>query len=174
MLTAKSEAMKEIKKDKVPYTIFYATQFMENLPRFIRGKKASIIGKQPHTVHWLAVKDYAKIVSRAFGMEEAENKEFFVFGSEAMTMHDALEKYCSIVHPGVKVSTVPFWAISLVAKLTNNHELKFFIGLMKHFEEFGEYGDPTESDRLFGKPETTLNEWAAEKRKKTKKVSPAG
>lgn len=160
MLKAKSMAMEEIKKGKVPYTIFHATQFMENLPRFIRGKKASIIGKQPHPVHWLAVKDYAEIVSKAFEVKDAENKNFFVFGPEALTMREGLEKYCSMVHPDITVSTAPFWAISLVAKLTNNHELKFFIGLMKHFEKFGEYGDPTKSDTLFGKPETTLKEWS--------------
>lgn len=164
MLKAKSLAMEEIKKGKTPYTIFHATQFMENLPRFIRGKKASIIGKQPHPVHWLAVKDYAEIVSKAFETKDAENKNFFVFGPEALTMREGLEKYCSIVHPDITVSTVPFWVISLVAKLTNNHELKFFIGLMKHFEKFGEYGDPTKSDRLFGKPETTLEEWSRQQR----------
>jgi len=164
MLKAKSEAMKKIKKSKVPYTIFHATQFMENFPRFIRGKKASIIGKQPHPAHWLAVEDYAKIVSKAFETEEAKNKDFFIFGPEAMTMRDALEKYCSMVRPDIKISTVPFWIISLVAKITNNHELKFIVGLMKHFEEFGEYGDPSESEKLFGKPSTTIEKWSRQQK----------
>jgi len=87
-----------------------------------------------------------------------------VFGPEAMTMREGLEKYCSIVHPDIKVSNVPFWVISFIAKITNNHELKFFIGLMKHFEEFGEYGDSSESEKLFGKPATTIEEWSRQQK----------
>ncbi len=68
-----------------------------------------------------------------------------------MTMRDGLGKYCLIVRPDIKVSSVPFWVISLVAKITNNHELKIFIGLMEYFEEFSKYWDPTKSEKLFGK-----------------------
>ena len=87
---------------------------------------------------------------------------------EKQKVREALEKYCLIVHPDIKISTVPFWVITLVAKITNNYELKFVVGLMKHFEEFGEFGDPTESEELFGKPAMTIEKWSRQQKQEEK------
>ena len=56
---AKFEAEAAIRASGVPYTIFQATFFMETLPRFVRGTRASILGSQPHPWHWVAADDYA-------------------------------------------------------------------------------------------------------------------
>ena len=61
---AKFEAEAAIRASGVPYTIFQAAFFMETLPRFVRGTRASILGNQPHPWHWVAADDYARMVSK--------------------------------------------------------------------------------------------------------------
>jgi len=162
---AKLQAESAIRGSGVTYSIFCATHFMESLSLAIRGKRASVIGQQPHRLHWLAASDYAKMVSKSFRLPEAANKRFFVYGPEALTMTEALRKYCSIVHPGVKVSSVPIWLLSLIGRVSFNAELQFIAELMRFFEKVGEGGDPTEANRLLGTPTTTLEQWCNRQRK---------
>lgn len=54
---AKLQAEAAIRESGVSYSIFCATHFMESLPLSIRGNRASVIGKQPHRLHWLAARD---------------------------------------------------------------------------------------------------------------------
>lgn len=161
---AKLHAEVAIRESGVPYSIFCATHFMESLPLYIRGKRASVIGKQPHLLHWLAADDYAKMVSRAFQLPEAANKRFFIYGPEALTIREALIKYCLIVQPEVKVSSVPIWLVSLMGKVSFNSELKFIAELMRFFEKTDEGGNPAEANKLLGTPTTTLEQWCENRR----------
>lgn len=156
---AKLKAEASIRESGVPYSIFCATHFMESLPLYIRGKRASVIGKQPHRLHWLAAGDYAKMVSKAFQLSEAANKKFFIYGPKGLIMLEALTKYCSIAHPKVKASSIPFWLASLIGKVSFNAELQFITELMRYFEKVGEGGDPAEANKLLGAPATTLEQW---------------
>lgn len=156
---AKLRAEAAIRESGVPYAIFCATHFMESLPLYIRGKRASVIGKQPHRLHWLAAGDYSKMVAKAFQLSKAVNKKFFIYGPEGFTMLEALTKYCSIVRPEIKASSIPFWLASLIGKASFNAELQFITELMRYFEKVGEGGDPTEANKLLGAPKTTLEQW---------------
>jgi len=156
---AKLQAEAAIKESGIPYTIFCPTHFMESLPLSIRGKRASVIGKQPHLMHWIAASDYAKMVSKAFRLPEATNKRFFIYGPEALTMREALVKYCSVVHPEIKVSSTPIWLLSLIGKVSFNAELQFIAELMKFFEKTSEGGNPAEANKMLGAPTTTLAQW---------------
>lgn len=159
---AKLRAEAAIKESGIPYTIFCPTHFMESLPLYIRNNRASIIGKQPNLLHWVAASDYAKMVSRAFQLPEATNKRFFIYGPEALTMREALVKYCLLVYPEIKVSSTPIWLLSLIGKVSFNAELQFIAELMKFFEKTSEGGNPTEANALFGTPTTTLEQWCKE------------
>lgn len=67
-----------------PYTIFKPTYFMETLPRHIQGKRAVVLGRQPHPLAMIAATDFARMVSHAFRTPEAAHREFCVHGPEAM------------------------------------------------------------------------------------------
>lgn len=159
---AKLRAEAAIKESGIPYTIFCPTHFMESLPLYIRNNRASIIGKQPNLLHWVATSDYAKMISKAFQLPEATNKRFFIYGPEALTMREALVKYCSLVYPEIKVSSTPIWLLSLIGTVSFNAELQFIAELMKFFEKTSEGGDPAEANTLFGTPTTTLEQWCKE------------
>ena len=160
MVAQKLEAEKAIRDSGVPYTIFCPTWPMEQIVRFARGGKPSLIGKQPLPVHLFAAQDLAHMVSKAYQLEEAQNKRFYVYGPEAMTMKTALERYCARFHPEVqKISVMPIWMAKLMGTLTGNEMLKFASGLMAYFDKTPEVGDPSESNEILGAPATTLDAW---------------
>ena len=162
---AKLQAEEAIRKSGVPYSIFCATHFMEFLPLYIRWNRGYVIGNQSYPIHWLAVNDYAKMVSRAFQLPEAANKRFFIYGPEAWTMSEAIKKYCLIVHPKVQISYIPIWLTSLIGKITFNTELQVITELMKLFEKVCEGGYPEEANELLGASTTTIEQWCKKQQK---------
>jgi uncharacterized protein YbjT (DUF2867 family) len=156
---AKFEAEAAIRASGVPYTIFQATFFMETLPRFVRGTRASILGSQPHPWHWVAADDYARMVSKAYVTPGVANKTLHVFGPQPWTTRQALQTYCDIARRDAKVGAIPFWMASLIAGLSRDKELEAVLPFFRYSEKVAEAGDPAEANALLGAPPTTLEQW---------------
>jgi hypothetical protein len=93
-------------------------------------------------------------------LDEAQNKRFYIYGPEAMTMKTALERYCAVFHPEVeKISVMPIWLAKILGTLTGNEMLKFASGLMSYFDKTAETGDPSEANQILGAPAITLDAW---------------
>lgn len=151
-----------LKASGVPYTIFRCSWFMESLPLFVQGNSMSLIGNQPHQLHWVAAEDYARMVSKSYQTDETLNKELYILGPESYTMGAAMKIYAR--HAGLKVSPISTQMLGLLGTLTFNTEWKSMAILMKHYEKWGEDGSPEEANRLLGAPKITLNEWCRENR----------
>ena len=152
-----------LKSSGVPYTIFRCSWFMETLPLFVQGKSISLIGNQIHPLHWIAVEDYARMVSKSYQTNETLNKELYIFGPEAFTMGEAMKIYAD--HAGIKVAPMSTTMLSVLGTLTFNTEWKGMSVLMKHYENWGEDGSPEEANRLLGTPRITLKEWCEKNRR---------
>jgi uncharacterized protein YbjT (DUF2867 family) len=160
MVAQKLDAETAIRNCGIAYTIFCPTWPMEQIPRFMQNGKPSLIGKQPLPVHFFAAQDLARMVSKSYQLAEAQNKRFYVYGPEAMTLKTALERYCAKFHPEVeKFAVMPIWLVKLLGTLTGNEMLKFASGLMGYFDKTPEAGDPTEANQILGAPATTLDAW---------------
>jgi uncharacterized protein YbjT (DUF2867 family) len=165
MVEQKLMAEKAIRECRVSYTIFCPTWPMEQLPRFVRDGRVSIIGKQPTPIHWFAADDLARMVATAYQREEAANKRLFVHGPEALTMKEALERYCRAFHPEIEsVSSMPVWLGKVIATVTRNEAMKFGVTMFAYFDKVGEMGDPTEANQLLGAPTITLDAWIEQRR----------
>jgi len=162
-MTAQKVAAEEAVRDSgVPYSIFCPTWPMEQLPRFARDGKPTTIGKQRNPYHWFAAEDMGRMVSKAYATDEAANGRFYIHGPEALTISEALARYCDALYPGYgKVSSMPIWLAKLMGTATGNDMLKYAAGLMAYFEKAPELGDPTEANRILGAPTTTLDDWIA-------------
>lgn len=161
---AKLDAESAIQKSGVAYSIFRASWFMESLPLFVQGKQAFVIGKQPNPVHWIAASDYAHMVVKAYQTPEAANKTFTIYGPQAITMLEALQRYCAAVHPGVKASSMPIWMTRVIATLTRSERLKDVIRLLAYYEHIVEDENIGETNRILGAPMTSLAEWCKSRR----------
>ncbi len=160
-----------IAQSGVPWTFFRATHFMESLPLFVRDGRASVLGRQPHLLHYLAAADYAAMAARALDSEQAQNQALYLFGPQAFTMRDALWLYVSVLHPELKVTTLPLPVARIIATLTRNQDLRFAADLFAAFAAIGEHGDPEEANRLFGTPSTTLGDWLRGRRDSLRSAS---
>ena len=62
---AKRSVEQALQQSGIPSTIFKPTYFMDTLPKQLQGKRAIILGKQPHPLHLVAASDFGRMVSRA-------------------------------------------------------------------------------------------------------------
>lgn len=159
MVEQKLAAEKAIRDGEAPYTIFCPTWPMEQLPRFVIGGRATVIGMQPTPLHWFAADDLARMLGNAYRTEEAADRRLYIHGPEALTMREALERYCAVAHPDIQVGMMPFPEAKALAEATGSQLMTFMTALMGYFDQAGEIGDPAEANELLGAPTVTLSEW---------------
>lgn len=165
LIKRKFLAEKAIYDSGVPYTVFCPTWFMEVLPKYIRGNRAVVFGKQPNPYHLVAAADYARMVAASYGLEAATNKRFIVHGPEGILFHEAVKRYCNVFHPEIKkVSTMPYWLATIMASITGQKPMKLASDFMAAFEKIGERGDPSEANDTLGAPTIRLKDWLQQKR----------
>lgn len=144
------------------WTAFRATHFMESLPMFVRDGRATVLGHQPHRLHYVAAVDYARMVSRALELPGAAGLALHVWGPQAFTMREALSRYVAQYHPRLRVGQLPIPLGRLIARVSGNRDLAFACELFAAFSAIGEAGDPAPANQLLGAPDTTLDRWLAE------------
>lgn len=165
LMKRKFLAEKAIRDSGVAYCIFCPTWFMEVLPKYVRGSRAFVFGKQPNPYHLIAADDYARMVAASYGLEEAINKRYIIHGPEGILFHEAVKQYCNVFHPDIqKVSTMPYWFATIIASITGRKELKLASEFMAAFEKIGERGDPSEANSILGSPQIRLKDWLQQKR----------
>jgi len=169
----KVAAEKALKTSGLTYVILKPTWFCESLPLMVRGNKATLVGSGKATFHFLAAADYAAIVSECFTTDKADHKSLVVFGPEPILLSDALRRFLLIAYPDVKVSRIPIWLAKWAAVLSTNRNMKALVNLMVFFNKHDDSriaGDPADADALFGRSNTTLEEYARMYRKIVKGV----
>lgn len=160
MTAQKLEAENAILDCSVSHTILCPTWPMEQLPRYVIGGRATVIGVLTEPWHWFAASDLARMVSNAFQRVEARDKRLYIHGPEAITVQDALERYCRVFHPEIEAVTVmPIEAAMAMAASTGNKFLQNFANMMEYFKKVGEPGDPTQANQILGAPVITLDAW---------------
>ena len=161
---AKRSVEQALQQSGIPSTIFKPTYFMDTLSKQLQGKRAMILGKQPHPLHLVAASDFGRMVSRAFQVPEAANKIFYIQGPEALTMAEALHLYCRMLEPKTRVTTIPLWVMSMVDTLFLGKKMRRTLQIMQVLQRAGEFGDPSEANQILGAPTTTLRAWCEQQR----------
>lgn len=156
----------ELINSNVPYTLWRSTWFMESLGLTYRWGVFVLIGNGRTPIHWLAGDDFGDMVSRSFNTDEAKNVVFYPYGSECVSLKNAIIRYRGITRPFAPIVPVP---IDLLIKITG--AIRYWEGwyagqLMKHLEVDPEPGDPTETKRIVGEAKITINQFAKSHRKK--------
>lgn len=91
-----TSAIARIKSSGIPYTIFYATNFMETLPqKHVCGPTLSLVGTARHPNYWIAGRDYALQVANSFRITAAADREYIVQGPEPLTFDEAAGRFAS-------------------------------------------------------------------------------
>jgi uncharacterized protein YbjT (DUF2867 family) len=148
---------------EVPATILRASWFMESLPLMVKGKLGVIVGRQPHPIHFIALKDLARMVVGAFVTPEAGNKVMEAYGPERWTVEQALAKYCRAMVPGAVIVHMPLWVFWVVSQIGGGR-LPFLYDLMALLDKNPEPTDCGGAVDILGPNTITLDQWIAERR----------
>lgn len=158
MIDEKAKTEQLLEQSGLPYTIFKPNWFMDALKLFVRDGRATLFGQQNLDYHFVALADYARMVSQAFQSEAARNQKIVVNGPQAFRMIDALQRYCDVTHPGLQAATMPIWFGRLLATLTRSPEIKEAVSMMAYFEKVRSLA-PAGASTPLGTPATTLQQW---------------
>ena len=157
----KYKVEEELKISGLHYTVFRPTIFMDTISRLINKGKAIVYGNQPHPIHFLAVQDFAKIVSASLGVKKSMDARFDVLGPEALTFDDALGMYRRYRHPKLKIDHTALLMGRAMGYIymKKNPELNELVALMNELDTTPEKADPSMTHVLFGETSTRLHNW---------------
>ncbi|UCD64810.1 MAG: NAD(P)H-binding protein [Candidatus Zixiibacteriota bacterium] len=158
-LDAKVKAEKAVIGSGVPYSIMRPSWFFESLPNFVQRGRATILGKQPNKIGWLAASDFARQVSTAFQKKEAANRCFYNLGPSKMTIMEALTKFCERHYPELEPKSMSYGTARVLSYMPGMGTLKNLVPFMKYFEDYDEDVDPSQANRILGANETTIDQW---------------
>lgn len=159
----KSEAERALIESGLTYVILRPSWFCESLPLLLQGNKAVFVGSGRRSFFFLAAADYAKIVSRCFQSDIADNKVLTIFGPEPMPIPEALRRFLVVVNPDARVNHLSVWMARMATIISFNPGLKAAVDLMAFFDRHDDADvefPPDEADRLFGRSRTTVEQWA--------------
>lgn len=156
---AKWRAEQAIERSGVPYTILRPTYFMETLALHVQGKVAVVLGRQPHPWHMVAAGDFANIVSTAHRPGMAGSGRHPVFGPEALTIGEALKRYCDAVEGGKRVVTAPLPVMKALNATVMRGELNRELALMSVMQQEGEPAAPPDPLGQLPPATTTFSQW---------------
>lgn len=155
---SKIQAEQLIKESTISYLVFCPSWFMESMPLFVENGRATVFGKTSQPIRWVAANDYANMVAKSYVQHKTINQRLYIHGPEAIDMYSALQQYCQ-KNNSIKLGRMPYWFGNVIATLTKNRQLKDAVALLKYYEIVGEKGEPAMADNLFGKPQTTIQQW---------------
>jgi uncharacterized protein YbjT (DUF2867 family) len=144
-----------IMQSGVAYTFFHPSWFMESLElMFQKGNKLNGFKPIKHPIHWIAGKDYAKMVVNAIKNASIENKDYVMQGPESITMHDALLRYSKSFSPPLKVSETSIELIKIIGLIVPKFKI---IGMMgEYFKDFKEEFIAGQTWKEIGRPTLTI------------------
>jgi uncharacterized protein YbjT (DUF2867 family) len=160
LVDRKLKSEETIRDSGIDSTIFCPGWFMEMLGRFVRNHYVIVFDKPSRRWHFVAVRDFSRMVAESHRRPEARNKRLHVHGPQALTLIEALRSYCRVLHPEIKTFRhVPYWLLRLMAQVTRNERLRKGVKMVAYLEKVGERGDPSEANALLGEPQLTLDQW---------------
>ncbi|MGH3994096.1 MAG: hypothetical protein ACRDSN_16750, partial [Pseudonocardiaceae bacterium] len=125
----------------------------------VQGKVAVVLGRQPHPWRMVAAGDYANMVSKAHGPEISGSGRHAVFGPEALTIPEALKRYCDSIEGGARVVTAPLPVMKALNATVMRGELNRELALMTVMGREGEPQLAAEGPGQLPPPTTTLSQW---------------
>jgi uncharacterized protein YbjT (DUF2867 family) len=161
VMKMKKAVISKVKNSGLPYTIFYASSFMENLESSMRdGNKINTIGKPTSKLSWwIASEDFAKQVAKAFTIESAINKEYNIQGLEGLTTANAIKTYINNYKKAqLKSVNLPMGMAKFLALFIR--PLKFAIPLIETINNDNEKFEAEQTWKELGKPQIDITGFA--------------
>ncbi len=156
----KREACRMLRESEVTATIFYPSNFFENITELqMSGRRIMLGGTQRTQSWWIGAEDFGQQVAASFRLEEDRNREYTVQGPESFNFEEAAEEFIRNCRgERLKTMKAPLWPFRLLSPFSSTLDYQYrILYAINHFDEQFESGDTWEE---LGKPRTTLAEFA--------------
>lgn len=162
VMNAKKAGIALVKASGIPHTIFYPSNFMENLSGgMLQGSRLMLAGNSPQEAWWIAGADFGRQVGHALALDRSESREFVIQGPEPMTMQKAASVFAKhYTNDSLKITTMPMAILRTVAVFTK--KMRFLVNLMAVVNANEERFEAAPVWELLGTPRTSLVDFAAE------------
>jgi uncharacterized protein YbjT (DUF2867 family) len=160
MFEYKREAVRLLIECEIPATIFYPSNFYENLTEQQMKANRILLGGDQHTKSWwVGTRDYGKMVANAFRQDHRENREYPVQGPEPFNMEEAADEFIKYYQPKkLKKSKAPMWIFKALKPFSKTIDFQYnILHAINHYDE--QFQSQKTWDEL-GQPKQTLKEFA--------------
>lgn len=160
LFDVKRDAVRQLRSSRIPVTVFYASNFFENLPKLLMKRNRILLaGNQKTKSWWIGAEDYGKQVARSFTLPQEGLTGYAVQGPEPMSFEEAAEVF--ITNYGarhLKKLKVPLWVVRATGLISARVACQYRIvyAINRYDEQF----DAEETWNCLGRPELTLEEYA--------------
>jgi len=160
----KNEACRILKEADIPVTIFYPSNFFENITHLqLKGNRVMLAGDQKTKSWWIGTRDYGLQVANAFRVDSGhdENREYPVQGLQPFNMEEAADEF--IKHhpnPGLTKFKAPLGVLKLMKPL--NAKMDYQYQIIHAINNYDEKFQSEKTWEVLGKPEQSLAKWASE------------
>lgn len=157
----KQAAVEKVKKSGIPYTIFYASTFMECFDQLLmKGKFILLAGASKAPMYFIAADDFGQQVVRSFRLLTTGSREYTIQGPAAYNWHDGARIFVAhYAKASLKTMQAPLGAFKLMGQLIPlvDYGAKIADALNNYPERF----TSTVTWEELGKPATTIATYAA-------------
>jgi len=162
MFDIKNQACRMLLDANIPATIFYPSNFFENLTQLqLKGNRILLAGDQTTKSWWISAGDYGRQVAESFRINSNHtgNREYSIQGPEPFSMEEAADEF--IRHYSgkqLKTAKAPMWIFKLLKPFSADLDFRYHI--LTAINNYDETFQSEDTWKALGKPETTLAEWA--------------
>ncbi len=156
----KHNAVKLIKLSGVPYTIFYPSQFMENISILQKsGNKILLAGESKQKANFISAFDYSRMVTRSIELNFSESNEFVIQGLESLTTEEAAKIFVKeYKKENLKISKSPLFVLKFLGLFIPN--MKFTAKICEALNNYPEKFQGEEAWKILGKPTLRISDFA--------------
>ncbi len=157
----KNRACELLQECSIPCTIFYASNFFENLSELqLVGNRVMLAGTQVTRSWWVGAHDFGKQVVKAFEINNELNKEYSIQGLEPLNFEEAADIFIKHYRPKqLKKMKTPLWLFKYLGSLSK--EINFQYNILYAINHYDEQFQSKETWQQLGKPQITLSDFAA-------------
>ncbi|MEX0906607.1 MAG: NmrA family NAD(P)-binding protein [Balneolaceae bacterium] len=156
----KRRAVQLLLEADIPVTIFYPSNFYENITELqMSGRRIFLAGTQHTKSWWVGTQDYGKQVAAAFLQTHEENREYPVQGPEPYNFEEAADIFNQhYKYKKLKKLKAPLWILKLFSVLSSKVDFQYRIvhAINNYDEEF----KAQKTWQELGKPRQTLKNFA--------------
>lgn len=148
----KHKAVELIKTSGIPYSLFYASAFMESFDKgaYRQGSRINLAGDSLHPMYLIAGKDYGAQVVAAFESGKT-NSEYSIQGTEAFTADEAATLFAAN-KKGVKVAKIPMGMLKFLGRL--GRKFNYGAHIVDAINNYPETFEADATWQALGKPQT--------------------